>query len=329
MNSQEKLAALKTYFDLMTMNGGARIYRVAQELGIFEAIGQVGATAREVAGKCGLQERPVGLLLDALCGIRTLRRGGESYFLLPVMQFLSGNYRKLSDEYWDHLPTLLKTGVPIAKMDSPSQSEEQYKKQVTSLAWMMKPAAEAAAMMLGIGKSRTALSILDVGAGSGVWSLTFAEKDRNTRVTAVDWPGVLKIAAASARSMGLEERFTALPGNYHEVDLPEGGYDLAIVANVTHIETPEGNRSLFRRLLTALKSAGEVVIFDVMPGWQEGDIARALYALGLALRTEQGQVYACEALRGFLRDAGFRTATYIPIKVPPYSMGMILARKGK
>lgn len=327
MNTQEKLVALKTYFNLMTMNGGARIYRTAQELGIFRTIGPKGATSQEIADKCSLKERPVRLLLDALCSISALRREDKAYVLAPVMQFLSGNYRNLSDEYWNHLPLLLKTGVPMAKMDSAEQSEEQYKRQVTALAWMMKPAAEAAAMMLGMGKSRIALSILDVGAGSAVWSLTFAEKDKDTRVTALDWPGVLKIAAASAQSMGLEQRFTALPGNYHEVDLPEGTYDLAIVANVTHLETPDGNQALFRKLRTSLKSCGEIAIFDVLPGQEEGDLARALYALGLALRTELGQIYTCEDLENLLKRAGFEKSTFNPIRVPPYSMGMILARK--
>ncbi len=327
MNAQEKLAALKTYFGLMTMNGGARIYRTAQDLGIFGAVGLDGATPQEVAGKCSLQERGVGLLLDGLCAIGALQHVGEAYVLTPVLQFLSGNYQNLSDEYWDYLPELLKTGVPMAKMDSAEQSEEQYKSQVTALAWMMKPAAETAALMLGIGKSRTALSILDVGAGSAVWSLTFAEKDKDTSVTALDWPGVLKIATMSAQNMGLEKQFTALPGNYHEVDLPEETYDFVIVANVTHIETPEGNRALFRKLRTSLKNGGELAIFDVMPGQEEGDLPRALYALGLALRTEQGQVYTCDELQGFLKDTGFSEATFNSIKAPPYSMGMIFARK--
>ena len=192
---------------------------------------------------------------------------------------------------------------------------------------MMKPAAECAAMMLGMGESRKGVSILDVGAGSAVWSLTFAAKDSESTVTALDWPAVLKIAAATAEGMGLQDRFTALPGNYHEVELAEAAYDLAIVANVTHIETPEGNEDLFRRLRPALKDGGEIVIFDVMAGQEQGDLSRALYALGLALRTEQGQVYTFEELQGFLETAGFTGAAFAAIPVPPFTMGMITAKK--
>lgn len=327
MDDKAKLKALKTYFDLMAINGGARIYRVAREFGIFDVIGSEQMAAEVVAEKCGLREKPVKLMLEALCAINTIRCQEGKYSLMPVMQFLSKNYKNLSDEYWDYLPQLLKDGIPIAKMDSVEQSEEQYKKQVTALAWMMKPAAEAAAMMLGIGKSRRGVNILDVGAGSAVWSLTFAQRDPDTKVTALDWPAVLKIAVASAEDMGIKERFHILPGNYHEVKLADEIFDMAIVGNVTHIETPEGNQALFQKLYRALKPGGEIVIFDVMPGQEEGNLARTLYALGLALRTEKGQVYSREELEHFLQQTGFIKSTFMPIQVLPYTMGMIFAKK--
>ncbi len=327
MNDEAKLAALETYFVLMAMNGGARIYRVARELDIFDAIGSEQMTAEAVAEKCGLREKPVKFILEALCAIKTIRCQEGKYSLMPVMQFLSGNYKNLSDEYWDYLPQLLREGTPIAKMDSVEQSEEQYKKQVTALAWMMKPAAEAAAMMLGIGRSRRELNILDVGAGSAVWSLTFAQKDPDAKVTALDWPAVLKIAAASAEGLGLKERFNVLPGNYHEVDLSDETFDMAMVGNVTHIETPEGNQALFQKIYRALKAGGEIVIFDIMSGQEQGDLARTLYALGLALRTEKGQVYSREELEHFLGQAGFVKPTFSPLQVPPYTIGMIFAKK--
>lgn len=328
MNQQEKFAALQTYFNLMNMNGAARIYRTSRELGIFDAIGNDGATPAEVAEKCGLQAEPLRLLLDGLCSIGTLACEDDRYSPSLVTQFLAGNYRNLSDEYWDHLPNYLQTGVPLAEMDSVEQSADQYEKQVSALAWMMMPAAEALAQMLGMGQSRTALSILDVGAGSAVWSLSCAKHDAATTVTASDWPVIVEIAAGFARQMGLEDRFTAIPGNYHESDLGEDNYDLAIVANVTHIETPDGNRDLFGRLHRALKAGGEVVIVDVMPVQPEGQISAALYALGLGLRTAQGRVHSADALRQYLEDVGFTDSVMQPIPVTPHTMGMIIAKKG-
>ena len=72
----------------------------------------------------------------------------------------------------------------------------------------------------------------------------------------------------------------------------------------------------------------EIVIFDVMPGQDEGDLARSLYALGLAMRTENGRVYPREELEDLLIGAGFTAPDFTPLDVPPYTMGMILAKKG-
>ena len=327
MNDADKIAALQTYFSLMSMNGASRTFRTAHELGIFAAIGEEQITPGDVAARCGLQEKPVRLLLDGLYSIGTVVHADGRYSLAPVMQFLAGNYQSLSDEYWDYLPRYLETGVPLAEMDSVEQSADQYEKQVTALAWMMTPAAEAMAQMLGMGDSRKGLSILDVGAGSGIWSLTCAKHDPDTKVTVSDWPVIVEIASGFAQQMGLAERFATIPGNYHELNLGAEVYDLAIVANVTHIETPDGNRDLFAKINKALKPGGEIAVVDVMPLQQQGRLSAALYALGLGLRTAEGQVHSAEALQGYLAETGYAPGAPQAIPVPPYTMAMILASK--
>jgi ubiquinone/menaquinone biosynthesis C-methylase UbiE len=327
MSGADKFLALQTYFSLMSMNGASRIFRTAQELGIFAAIGGGQVTPGDLAARCGLQEKPVRLLLDGLASIGTLVPDDGRYSLAPVMQFLAGNYRSLGDEYWDYLPRYLETGVPLAEMDSVKQSADQYQKQVTALAWMMTPAAEAMAHMLGMGDSRKGLSILDVGAGSGIWSLTCAKHDPDTTVTVSDWPVIVEIASGFAQQMGLAERFSTIPGNYHESNLGDEVYDLAIVANVTHIETPDGNRDLLAKIHRALKPGGEIAVVDVMPLQQEGRVSAALYALGLGLRTADGQVHSPEALQGYLAETGYVPGAANAIAVPPHTMALILASK--
>lgn len=327
MSDEQKLAALSAYFELMNMNGAARIYRSARELGIFDAIGSVPVATADIAATCGLREGPLRLLLDGLCSIGTLTRNDDAYSLALVTQFLSGNYQNLSDEYWDYLPQFLTTGTPLAKMDSVEQSEEQYEQQVSALAWMMAPAAQAVAQMLGMGETRKALEILDVGAGSGIWSLSCAQHDAQSKVTVNDWPLIVKIAKGFAQQMGVHDRFATIPGNYHEAELGDAKFDLAIVANVTHIETAHGNVDLFRKIRDSLKPGGEIAIVDVMPLQAGGKISAALYALGLGLRTEAGQVHSPDALQSYLGDTGFTVSSVRPIAVPPYTMGLILAKK--
>lgn len=154
-----------------------------------------------------------------------------------------------------------------------------------------------------------------------------ARRDPQSKITALDWPAVLQIAQISADQSGLSEQFSTLPGNYHDAELPTEAFDLILVGNVTHIETPAGNTALFTKLYAALKPGGKIVIFDVFGGQERGALQASLYAIGLGLRTAQGQVYPLAQLQSFLFAAGFKDLSNSPIEVTPYTMGMLVGVK--
>ena len=132
-------------------------------------------------------------------------------------------------------------------------------------------------------------------------------------MTALDWPAVLAIAQKTAADAGLQERFTTIAGDYHKVALPEAAFDLAILANVTHLETAAGNRGLFERLRRALRRGGEIAVIDVFPIQPAGALPAALYELGLALRTAGGRVHRAADLAGL---AGRRRLRREPLHSP-------------
>jgi SAM-dependent methyltransferase len=320
--------ALETYAQLMSANGAVRIYHAAQQTGVLQSLARGAASAAAIAEACGTAIHATVLLLEGLVALGLVERSGEAYRLAPVAHFLAGSYRDLGDSYWSHLPAFLRTGAPMARMDDPRESERHYQAQAMALAWMMAPAAEAAADALDIGRSRRGLAVLDVGAGAAGWSLTLARRDPATTVTALDWPAVLAIAQRAAAEAGVRERFATIVGDYHQVPLPEGAFDLAIMANVAHLETAAGNRDLFERLRRSLRPGGEIAVIDVFPTQPAGALSAALYALGLALRTADGRVHSAADIEGWLAAAGFDGCRFTPLAAPPYTMGMLLARCG-
>jgi methylase of polypeptide subunit release factors len=60
-------------------------------------------------------------------------------------------------------------------------------------------AAKTLGEHLGIPKSKTPVSVLDLGAGSGVWGIALAEQSPKVRVSAVDWPQVLDVTEKIAK----------------------------------------------------------------------------------------------------------------------------------
>ena len=322
--SDPRLEALETYFRLMYMNGGVQVYRTALMSGIFRALAAGPAAAGELAGKCDLRADPARLVLDALAALGLVQRTGEQYALAPVAAFLAGPYRDLGDVYWAHLPALLATGEPLVSVETAEQGEAFYEAQAAALEWMVAPAAEAASAILA---RRSPREVLDVGAGSAAWSLALAKRDPAVLVTALDRPGVLKVAVAAAARAGLADRMTALPGDFDTVELADERFDLALVANVAHLLTPEGNVSLLRRLHRTLMPGGAVAVIDVVPGSSQGDLPRALYALSLALRTKTGRTYSREELDRCLAEAGFGPGAWTSLEVVPHALGMVVAPK--
>lgn len=318
--------ALETYAQLMTANGAARIYHAAQRAGVLQTLAGGPASAAAVAEACGTVLRPTALLLDGLVALGLLEPVGETYALAPVARFLAGPYLDLGDSYWSHLPAFLAKDEPLVRMDDARESERHYQAQAMALSWMMAPAAEAAATVLDIGGKRRGLAVLDVGAGAAGWSLALARRDATTMVTALDWPGVLALAQKAAVDARLQARFATIAGDYHKVPLPEAAFDLAILANVTHLETAAGNRDLFKRVRRSLRPGGEIAVIDVFAVQAAGALPAALYALGLALRTTNGRVHSAADLENWLAAAGFGACRFIPLEAPPFTMGILISR---
>lgn len=325
---------MSIYYQLMLMNGGSYVFQIAAKMGFIQAFaGGKSLTAEELAKGLGYQVRPSFLILESLESLGLLKRDQKEnkfddvFSLSEVAAFLTGNYQNLSAEYWEHLPTLLKEGTPFKKMDSIQDSENEYQAQVKSLEWMLGPTAKLAADLYFSKSKKKECSILDVGAGSGVWSFAMTMASEKSTATLADWPAVLEVAKASAKRHGIESKVSYIEGNFHETEWPQSNYDVCTLGNVTHILTPELNQNLFKKISKSLKNDGELIIYDVFSQREEGSLARSLYKLGLCIRTVEGEVFEPDQMEPWLKDAGFKSFDFHSLDVEPYSVGAYIAKK--
>lgn len=145
--------------------------------------------------------------------------------------------------------------------------------------------------------------LLDVGGGTGLYSIAFLQ--RYPRLEAVVWdrPSVLKVAAEMAQAYGVADRLTCRPGDMFADPVPAGS-DLMLLSNILHDWDVPECRALLGRCAAALPSGGRLMIHDVfLNDALDGPLAIALYSCALFSMTE-GRAYSAAEYRGWLKECG-------------------------
>ena len=174
-------------------------------------------------------------------------------------------------------------------------------------------AAELAAALPGAPRT-----ILDVGAGSAIWSLAMAARLPQAHVVAVDLPGVVGAALETADALGVDRRRMSLvAGDYHDVVLPSK-VGRIVVANVLGMEQPDGARRLLARLAGQLAPGGQLVIVEAAAAAHLASAGAWLEAAGLHVharcatsrrgRRSPACWWGCRRDEGALEGAGLRPA---------------------
>ncbi len=252
MSPNSQIQTLETFVRLQNVNARIHAFRSAIEIGLLDALRQGPGEAAEIAERAGTQARPTELLLDALCQLGVVQRFSDDFILAPVMQMVNENNLDLGDHYWNQLSHFVRTGESIAQTQQ-DKADAAYRADAMSNQWLMTPAAMSAADALDIGSQRCGLNVLDVGAGSAVWSMCVAHRDPGCHVTVVDVHDAVQRAMETAESVGVRQRVAFKVGDYREINLGDQLYDLAIVAGVFQLHTAAETTRLLARIRGALR----------------------------------------------------------------------------
>jgi ubiquinone/menaquinone biosynthesis C-methylase UbiE len=161
----------------------------------------------------------------------------------------------------------------------------------------------------------TPTRILDVGAGSAVWSLPFASQCPNVEVTAIDFPPVLPIARKFACRFGVEKQYRFVGADIRTVDLGEQEFDLVLLGHICHSEGPRRSRELFSRCFRALKNKGRLLIMDYLVDENRAsELLPLLLALNTLLGTDEGDTFTMSEYMAWLQDAGFTRVESVAVK---------------
>jgi predicted O-methyltransferase YrrM len=284
--------------------------------GIFTRLSSGPATAADVAQRTGLSPRGARTLLDGLTGLGLLTTSEGRYANAPDADayLVEGRPRYLGAYVafgasdigrWADLAEVVRTGVPTHPDTAEVPDNPFWERLVPAILALAAPVAEQAARSLSVADGGP-LSLLDIGGGSGIWSIVFLRANREARARQLDWANVNRIARRIVDGAGVGDRFETVDGDFRTTDLGQAAHDVVVLSNIAHQESPSSNRELFGRIQSALKPGGVLVISDfVVDDGRAGPPFALLFASVMLLNTRQGSTYTASEFREWLGGAGF------------------------
>src|ERR1700722_956399 len=303
---------------------------------IFDVLDSGPKTLAEVHKETGASERGLSSVMNALLGLDFLAKDKQGRFSLTPESaaflvstkpgFMGGMIRHGSEQLipkWLHLNKIVMTGKPEAAVNLEGPGGDFFQQFVNDIFTLSYAPAQVLGrhlQTLGAGPMR----VLDLAAGSGVWSIAIAQGSKDVSVTAVDWPEVIPVTRKTVAGFGLADRFSFVAGDLLEVDFGSG-HTVATLGHILHSEGIDRSRALIARTFHALASGGTIAIAEFLVNADRtGPLNALFFAVNMLVNTDNGDTYSFEEIRNWLEDAGFVNARTLEAPGPS---PLILATK--
>ena len=324
--------------DLASAYYGSSVLFAALDVDLFSVVQSLGAsaTAGQVATRIQADERGVCLLLNACVAIGLMGKEDGVFFNVQAtkLALISGAPHDLTrairynrDVYsaWGRAAEFVRTGKPV---ESPEihlgEDKARTRRFVMSMHGRAMGIGREVIPMLALKESRR---VLDLAGGPGTYAVLMAQANPHLTCVTVDLPGVSAVAAELVAASDVANRVTCRAGDYHTDTYEAESYDAVTIFGALHQESPALICDILRRAYCALKPGGTIFILDMMTdATHTAPAFSALFALNMALTTDNGWVFSDDELKGWLLESGFVSAQTQPVP-PPMPHWLVTARK--
>jgi (2Fe-2S) ferredoxin/predicted O-methyltransferase YrrM len=307
----------------------SRVLLTAVELDAFTAVGE-GADGGAVARKLGADPRATESLLNALVALGLLAKQDGTFTNTPTSaRYLVAGARNDSRAaimhtvhlwpLWSTLTECVRKGTSVTTREAGDGAWTE-----ALIAAMHKNASSRAPTVVRAVGLDGVRRVLDLGGGSGAYSIAFARAKEGLMADILDVEQVVPIARRHIDEANLADRVKVRVGDLHDASCGTG-YDLVLLSAICHMLSPEENRAVLAKVYAALAPSGRVVIQDfiLLPD-KTGPKTGVLFALNMLVGTRAGRSYSEQEYTRWLRDAGFPEVLRQPLPGPT---DLVIARR--
>ncbi len=299
----------------------SRCILTALELDIFTAVGE-GANAEQVGMRIQANARGVGILLNVLVALGLLSKNGDEYRNTPESArfFVEGskdNHRNgllHTANIWHRWSTLteaVRRGacVPIDRGNAPEWTSN-------FIAGMQRNSRDRAPLVVEALGTDNVRRILDLGGGSGAYSIAFAKASLDVQCEILDLPEVLPLTAEYVNKAGISKQIHLRAGNMLHDDFGSS-YDIVMLNAICHMFSEDQNMDIFRRARKALAPHGRLVVQDfILNPDKTGPQHAALFSVNMLVGTEAGASYSELEYTRWMKAAGLTEVHRIKLPGP-------------
>ena len=191
-------------------------------------------------------------------------------------------------------------------LESAMETEQSARRLTLALAGRAKNVAPVLAQRVHFGNE----TLLDVGGGTGIYSIACLRNHPGLKAIVFDRPEVLKVAAEFATQYGVANRLECRAGDMFADPLPSA--DAILLSNVLHDWDVPECELLVNRCARSLRPGGRLLIHDVFLNDElDGPLPVALYSASLFSLTE-GRAYSGREYREWLGRANLIASEIVP-----------------
>ncbi|HPD60596.1 MAG TPA: methyltransferase [Thermodesulfobacteriota bacterium] len=290
----------------------SRVILTAAELNLFTHLHEKSSSAKKLADQLKLNPRALTRLLDALVTFGLVKKHHTRYFLTDQGLLLSSHHRETILPFvlhlntlwdsWSHLTGIVKNGPYRKPKAFLGKAEEDQKAFIGAMHVVGRKLAQEIAEAYDLKPFKR---LLDIGGGSGTYSIAFLRNNPSLKGIIFDLKNVIPMAEERIKAEGLSDRLEPVAGDFYHDELPRG-CDLALLSAIIHQNSPEQNRALYRKIFQALLPEGRLLIRDfVMDESRTHPPEGALFAINMLVNTPGGDTYTFQEIKHPLEQAGF------------------------